>query len=217
MTEALTLPADVDQASYSTKPLGPSSQGCCKVSNGNVCGSGSLVGVRNGRSLILTNAHVAGTTLGKSMRCTFPHASNQTVTAIIRIRQAGSLSHGWADMEMGMNGDSSSLPTWVTGGIVAIITSLASAVVFMFRLSTGQVAKQLEVVQESHTVEIAKLKSDRDTLKEEAARCRRDREELRVEIAEVNAQLNLYLELRPTDARPTGDPTAKERNDGLPG
>ncbi|WP_145384671.1 S1 family peptidase [Stieleria neptunia] len=100
MTETLTLPADVDQASYSNEPLGPSSQGCCKVSNGNVCGSGSLVGVRNGRSLILTNAHVAGTKLGKSMRCTFPHANNKTVTAtVIMAAYSDRIMMDWAVLE----------------------------------------------------------------------------------------------------------------------
>ena len=109
-----------------------------------------------------------------------------------------------------MNENTSNLPTWVTGGIAAIIASLASAVVFMFKLASGQVAKQLESVQQSHTAEIAELKSDRDTLKQEAANCRRDREDLRVEIAEVKAQMNLYMKLRQTNDR-----NPEDRDDGL--
>jgi len=71
----------------SREPFGPSSRGCCKVVVGNSCGSGSLVGRRNGKSLILTNAHVAGTRVGAVARCTFPFANNRTINA--RVIMAG--------------------------------------------------------------------------------------------------------------------------------
>lgn len=71
----------VDETSFVPNPVGPSSRGCCKVVVGNSCGSGSLVGKRNGKSLILTNAHVAGTRPGTVARCTFPFLNNRVVNA----------------------------------------------------------------------------------------------------------------------------------------
>lgn len=70
-----------DEAAFVPNPVGPSSRGCFKVSNGNVCGSGSLVGKRNGKSLGLSNAHVCGTRLGHEVICTLPFLNNKQVRA----------------------------------------------------------------------------------------------------------------------------------------
>ena len=89
------------EANYLRDPQGPSSKGCCKISNGNSCGSGSLVGVRNGRSLILTNAHVAGTRIGHQVRATFPFLNNATVTArIIMAGYSDRVMMDWAVLEV---------------------------------------------------------------------------------------------------------------------
>ncbi len=92
--------AAIDAASHATTPYGRSSQGICKVSNGNVCGSGSLVGKWNGRSLIMTNAHVAGTKVGKQMRCIFPHAGDKVVPCrLIMAAYSDRVMADWAILE----------------------------------------------------------------------------------------------------------------------
>ncbi len=50
---------------------GPSSANACRVIVGNSCGSGSIVGHHLEGSLVLTNAHVAGTRLGTTATCRF--------------------------------------------------------------------------------------------------------------------------------------------------
>ena len=45
----------------------PSGKAACRVRAGGGCGSGSVVGHWNGGSLIMTNAHVAGTRVGRSV------------------------------------------------------------------------------------------------------------------------------------------------------
>ena len=81
------LEPDADTTAFVPDPVGPSSQGCCKVTNGNACGSGSLVGKRNGKSIVLTNAHVAGTRVGHTVICLFPFANNLQVRG--RVIMAG--------------------------------------------------------------------------------------------------------------------------------
>jgi hypothetical protein len=91
---------DSVETSFESSPVGPSSRGCCKVTVGNSCGSGSLVGVRNGKSLILTNAHVAGTKIGSTARCTFPFADNKQVTArLIMAGYSDRVMMDWAILE----------------------------------------------------------------------------------------------------------------------
>lgn len=99
--EAIDLPEGVDEAALSTDPVGPSSRAICKVTNGNTCGSGTLVGVRNGRSLVLTNAHVAGTRIGKQMVCTFPHANNKRISGrVIMAGYSDRIMMDWAVLEL---------------------------------------------------------------------------------------------------------------------
>jgi hypothetical protein len=51
---------------------GPSSSSACRVNFGNSCGSGSVVSSNyEGGSLVLTNAHVAGTRIGSTGTCLF--------------------------------------------------------------------------------------------------------------------------------------------------
>jgi hypothetical protein len=90
-----------------------------------------------------------------------------------------------------MGPDSSNLPAWVTAGIVAIIGGLASAVVFMFKLGQSVAEKRLIEVQEDHTRDIAILQASNEELKKETAQCRKDREELRVELAAIKTRLEM--------------------------
>lgn len=87
MEIAFPLADEFQETNYSREPLGPSSRSCCRVLNSGSCGSGSIVGKRNGNTLVLTNAHVAGTTIGRTVQCQFPYAGNTRLNA--RVIMAG--------------------------------------------------------------------------------------------------------------------------------
>ena len=90
-----------DELNYVAQPVGPSSRSCCKVLFGNACGSGSLVGVRNGKSLVLTNAHVAGTQVGRVGNCTFPFLNNKVCRSrIIMAAYSDRVMMDWAVLEL---------------------------------------------------------------------------------------------------------------------
>lgn len=91
---------DFEELNYLPQPVGPSSRSCCKVSVSNVCGSGSIVGERNGKTLVMTNAHVAGTQVGRQVNCTFPYLNNQVVGArIIVAAYSDRIMMDWAILE----------------------------------------------------------------------------------------------------------------------
>ena len=91
---------DFEELNYLPNPVGPSSRSCCKVSVANVCGSGSIVGERNGKTLVLTNAHVAGTQVGRRVNCTFPFLQNQIIPArIIVAAYSDRILMDWAVLE----------------------------------------------------------------------------------------------------------------------
>lgn len=92
---------DFSETNYSREPLGPSSRSCAKVVFGNSCGSGSLVGTRNGKSLLLTNAHVAGSQPGRTGRVWFPFWDNQPKNAkIIMAAYSDRVMMDWAVLEL---------------------------------------------------------------------------------------------------------------------
>lgn len=92
---------DFEEVNYLPSPVGPSSRSCCKVTVSGVCGSGSIVGERNGKSLVLTNAHVAGTQIGRRVNCTFPYLNNQAVGArIIMAAYSDRIMMDWAVLEL---------------------------------------------------------------------------------------------------------------------
>jgi hypothetical protein len=86
---------------------------------------------------------------------------------------------------------SSHLPQWVTIGIVAIISGLASAVVFMFKLGQSVAEKRLLEVQEDHTKDLARLLAENEVLKKETAECRKDREQTRIRLAALETRLEM--------------------------
>jgi hypothetical protein len=97
MTAALL---DYEEMNYLPQMVGPSSRSCCKVSVANVCGSGSIVGERNGKTLVMTNAHVAGTQIGRRVNCTFPFLNNLVVPArIIMAAYSDRVMMDWAVLE----------------------------------------------------------------------------------------------------------------------
>jgi hypothetical protein len=84
------------------------------------------------------------------------------------------------------NGDMS---TTVMAGITMAMGSLAGAVTMLWKLGESK-----------NAAAIAELRTDRDSLKIEAAECRKDREDFRVKLAENKAktdalqhQLSLYI------------------------
>lgn len=79
--DAFPLADQFSETNYSKQRLGPSSENCCKVSNRNACGSGALVGIRDGKSLVLTNAHVAGSRPGHEVTCLFPFLDGKSFRA----------------------------------------------------------------------------------------------------------------------------------------
>lgn len=96
-----TIAEYADETRFEDGPVGPSSRGVCKVLNRNSCGSGSLVGQRNGRSLVLTNAHVAGTRIGNAVSCTFPHDQNRRVNGrVIMAGYSDRVLMDWAVLEL---------------------------------------------------------------------------------------------------------------------
>ena len=99
--ESLPLAEQFVESNYGRTPLGPSSRSCCKVTVRNVCGSGSVVGERDGKSLVLTNAHVAGSRPGTRVNCTFPFLDNKQVGgSIIMAAYSDRIMMDWAVLEM---------------------------------------------------------------------------------------------------------------------
>jgi len=100
-TTEFPLADQYQETNYSKEPLGPSSRSCCKVINSGSCGSGSIVGKRNGKTIVLTNAHVAGTTIGRVVTCTFPFANNLKVNArVIMAGYSDRVMMDWAILEI---------------------------------------------------------------------------------------------------------------------
>lgn len=86
-------------ASHSQTPFGPSSDSICRVTNGNVCGSGCIVGKQNGKSLILTNAHVAGSVVGKLESCFFPKLGKRYPVRVIMAGYSDRIMMDWAVLQ----------------------------------------------------------------------------------------------------------------------
>jgi len=90
-----------DEANYSQTPLGPSSKSCCRVLNSGSCGSGSIVGLRDGKTIVLTNAHVAGTKIGHTVVCQFPYDNNKKYNArVIMAGYSDTVMMDWAILEI---------------------------------------------------------------------------------------------------------------------
>lgn len=104
------------------------------------------------------------------------------------------------------------LPVWITTGIVAMIVAMASGMVGLFKLMRSDAAAQLA----AHDKDIAELKlqaaTDRETAKQEvlalqmeARECRKDREELKIALAQLSARVTSNKEV--SDANHEADKT----------
>ena len=95
------LSEQFSESNYGKEPLGPSSRSCCRVLNSGSCGSGSIVGKRDGKTLVLTNAHVAGTKIGRIVQCQFPFAGNNKINGrVIMAGYSDKVMMDWAVVEI---------------------------------------------------------------------------------------------------------------------
>jgi hypothetical protein len=72
----------------------------CNVINQNSCGSGSICGItESGNSLIMTNAHVAGTTIGRRVKV-WVESQNDTIWCrVVRAAYSNNVIADWALLE----------------------------------------------------------------------------------------------------------------------
>lgn len=103
--ESLPLPLpladEFNEANYQREPYGPSSRSICRVLNNGTCGSGTVVGKRNGKTLVLTNAHVAGTRVGRVVVCEFPELNKRRINArVIMAAYSDRVMMDWAVLEI---------------------------------------------------------------------------------------------------------------------
>lgn len=90
----------LDAANYDPSHKGPSGENCCKVTRGNVCGSGSFVGRRGGKALVLTNAHVIGSRPGTRGAFYFPDLDRTVNGEIIVAAYSDRIYMDWAVCEL---------------------------------------------------------------------------------------------------------------------
>ena len=97
------LENEFDEVNFGQKGevFGPSSRSCCRVLNSGSCGSGSIVGKRDGKTLVLTNAHVAGTTIGRIVVCQFPFNNDKKYNGkVIMAGYSDKVMMDWAVVEI---------------------------------------------------------------------------------------------------------------------
>lgn len=74
---------------------GPSIRGVCRILNQNSCGSGSIVGIeQDGHAYIMTNAHVAGSRLGRVVQVEVESTGDKIQARVVA---AGYSSRTWTD------------------------------------------------------------------------------------------------------------------------
>jgi hypothetical protein len=79
---------------------GPAIRGVCRVLNQNSCGSGSICGNQpNGNALILTNAHVAGSRVGRTVRVQVESTGDEINARVIMAAYSDRTIADWAVLE----------------------------------------------------------------------------------------------------------------------
>lgn len=77
--------------------MSASNRGVCRCVAGNACGSGMIVGHMNGGSLVLTNAHVVGTQIGRKVRVEIESLGMRRFTGeVIRAAYSNNVHADWA-------------------------------------------------------------------------------------------------------------------------
>jgi len=75
---------------------GPAIRGVCRIINQNSCGSGSVCGHWQGGTLVLTNAHVAGTQIGRTVQVDIESLNIRKPAKVIRAAYSNSVTADWA-------------------------------------------------------------------------------------------------------------------------
>lgn len=78
---------------------GPSIRGVCRILNRNSCGSGSICGHRNGKTLILSNAHVCGTKIGRIVDVEVESNGDKFKARVIMAAYSDRTMADWAILE----------------------------------------------------------------------------------------------------------------------
>jgi len=89
----------------------------------------------------------------------------------------------------------SDIPGWLQTAGAAVFTALTGAVIFLFKTSRSTEAADLKAQSDSREASNTELKTQVKALEVEARDCRKDREELRVEVAQLRTRLE-YVETR---------------------
>lgn len=78
---------------------GPAVRAVCRVRNRSSCGSGSVVGRRGDKSLIMTNAHVAGTRVGRLVSVDVEATGERIPARVIMAGYSDRVMSDWAILE----------------------------------------------------------------------------------------------------------------------
>lgn len=78
---------------------GESIRAVVRVLNKNSCGSGSICGIRGGKALIMTNAHVAGTRIGRIVQCDIESTGDRVAARVIMAAYSDRTLSDWAILE----------------------------------------------------------------------------------------------------------------------
>ena len=84
---------------FNMTSTGPSIRAVCRIINQNSCGSGSICGIRDGKSLILTNAHVAGTKIGRIVNVEVESTGDKLKGRVIMAAYSDKTVSDWAILE----------------------------------------------------------------------------------------------------------------------
>lgn len=79
--------------------MGPATRVVCRIINGNSCGSGSICGIRDRKSLILTNAHVASSRIGNVVRVEVESTGDTFRARVIEAAYSNRTMTDWAVLE----------------------------------------------------------------------------------------------------------------------
>jgi len=87
------------------------------------------------------------------------------------------------------------LPGWIQTAAGAVFTALTGAIIYLFKTSRSTEASDLKAEVESRAASNTELKTQVKALEVEAKDCRKDREELRVQVAQLSTRLE-FVEQR---------------------
>ena len=96
---------------------------------------------------------------------------------------------------------------WFWGGIIAIISAMATAISAMYKKGRNDAHLRLRDIVTAHTGQIAQLRSDhevamtemrtdRDGYRQQAEDCQKDRVELRERVARMDERLKIVEEVQ---------------------